>query len=131
MAATAFLPFLSFMDIILFVATEAGRLEILLIEGTFVASCAFRLCMFTPQREFGITVVVECDAFPILCRMAVTTFGAKASLMAFLVIVDLMAAVTARFQFFLIEESLMASRTFGQSVFASQREVSALIVIEK
>lgn len=119
------------MDIVLLVTTEAGGLEILVIEGTFVTSCAFRLHVFTPQREFCITVVVEGDAFPIPCRVAAVTSGAKVSPMAFIVIVGLMTGVTARFQFFFIEQSLVAGRTFGQAVFAAQRKVSALIVIEK
>ena len=70
------------MDIILFVTTEASGFEILVIEGTFVTSSAFRLHVFTPQREFCITVVVEDDAFPIASRVAAVTFGAKAPLMA-------------------------------------------------
>ena len=130
-AAPAFLSFLAFMDIILFVTTEARGFEILVIEGTFVTSCTFRLHVFTPQREFCITVVVEDDAFPIPFRVAVTTFGAKAPLVAFLIIVHLMTRVTVRLKFFLIEPSLMAGCAFGKSVFATQRKVSAPIVVKK
>lgn len=119
------------MHIILCVTTEARRLEILVIEGTFVASGAFRLHVFATQREFCIPVVVEDDALPILCRVTAITFGAKAPLMAFLVVIDFMTCVTVRFQFFFIEPSLMASRAFGKAVFSAQRKISALIVVKK
>jgi hypothetical protein len=107
------------MNIILFVTTEAGGLEVLLIERALVTSCAFRLHVFAPQREFCITIVVEDDAFPIPFRVAVATFGAKAPLMAFLVIVGLMTGVTFCLQFFFIEHSLMASGTFGEAMFSA------------
>ena len=86
-AALTLLSFLPLMNIVLFVATEARGLEILVIERAFVTSCAFRPCVFATQREFCITVVVEDDVFPISCRVAVATFGAKAPLMTVLVIV--------------------------------------------
>lgn len=131
MTAPTFFSFLTFMGIILFVTTEAGGLEVLLIESTFVTSCAFRLRVFAPQREFCITIMVEDDAFPIASRVAIFTLGAKAPLMAFFVIVSLMTGVTVRLQFFVIEHPLMASGTFGEAMFSAQREVSAFVMVKK
>ena len=119
------------MDIILLMTTEAGRLEVLLIENAFVTSSALRLYVFATQRKSCITIVIEDNAFPIPRRVTVIAFGAETPLMAFLVIVTPMARVTGGFQFFFIEEPLMTGHAFGEAVFAAQGEVSALIVVKK
>ena len=67
-------PELAFVSVVLFVARDAGRCELIAIEIAFVAAIAADARMFAPQRELGLPRMIEPDRFPFLGLVAGVAF---------------------------------------------------------
>ena len=85
-APLAFLPELAFVRVILLVAGDARRLELLSVEIARVTLVALGFGMLAMERELRL-VVIEVDVGPLLRRVAALAFRAKACL------VDILHAV--------------------------------------
>ncbi len=90
----AFLAFLAFVHVILFVASEAVLGKIFLVKDTFVARSAFDRSMFSAQRKFCAPIVIEGRNLPVFRCMTGLTFGAESPLVAPFLIVRFVACVT-------------------------------------
>ena len=74
-AGIAFGALLALMRIVLFVAGEAGRRQLLAIKVPLVARVTLGLRMLAQEGELRLPVMVEMDDVPFLRTMAVIAFG--------------------------------------------------------
>ena len=87
----AFFPELTLMRIVVLVAGDAGRTELVLIEIAFVAGVAFDLLVLSFEGKFGLRMI-KANRCPLFRRVAGLTFAAVAAAMRILRLV----AVDAR-----------------------------------
>ena len=81
---------------------DARLLEFFHVQDSGVAALAFRLDVFAAQRVFCAAVMVKGRDGPVLFGVTGFAFVAKASLMAFLVVVGLVAGHAGGSDLFLI-----------------------------
>ena len=86
-----FPAFLSFVRVILFMAGDAGSLQLLLEQESRVATVALGLDVLAAQDEFGVAVVIKFHGLPAFFHVAGLAPLAKATLVTFTVIVGFMA----------------------------------------
>ena len=93
---------MAMLVIVCLVAGDTGGFEFLLIQETGMTGIALGRDVFAAQRVFGVSVVVKNGNAPVFFRVAGLAFLAEPSLVAFLVVVCLVAGDTGGFEFLLI-----------------------------
>ena len=87
MAGFAFLAFLPFMLVVLFMAGNAGHLQLVSIKVTFVATDALHFPVLEQQFVFGALVMIELDFLPAFLDMTGFTFRPEAAFMLVVLLV--------------------------------------------
>jgi len=113
--------------VVLLVACRTGRPEFCAVEVAGVASRALGEPVFSPQRVFGVAVMVEADGFPAAIDMAGLALLAEATLVAALVVVLAMTS-DASGRFALEFWILVAIATSDFPVLAGKREARFAMV---
>ena len=126
----AFLAFLPLMFVVLLVAGDAGRWQLVLEQRTGVTGFALGFGMFAAQGVFSIPVVVERSCLPAFLDVTGFAFVAESSLMAFLVVVGAMAGDARLLEFFHVQDAGMAGFTLGRDVFATQNVFRVAVMIK-
>lgn len=85
---------LPLVNIVFAVAGVTLRRQFLFIEVTGVACATLDIGVFTEQRIMRLPRVIERDAVPSLGHMTGVALTAEASLVAFFIVVALMACIT-------------------------------------
>ena len=126
MAISTLLTQISFVFVVLFVATDAflGRF---LVHGALVTLFAFGLGMFTQQRKDRLVMVKLGGLFPVLFGMA---FGTIFAQRLFMLIVLLVTSVAVLAKFFLVEWTLMTGQTSGCDVLATQHILGVSVMVK-
>lgn len=120
-----------FLVVVLFVTGKAIHLELVLIDVALVTFDTFDVVMLSAQRKFCFPVVIKWNFFPAAFDMAGFALGAEFSLVPFsLVIVLLVAGDTLLLELVLVQVALMASGALRFLVFAQQRILGTLVVVE-
>jgi hypothetical protein len=83
--------------------------------------------VFAEQRVFGLLVMIEWNLFPAAFDVARLTLEAEFPLV---LVVFFMARIAIGLQFFLVQITLVATDAFCVSVFAEQRVLGLLVMIE-
>ena len=118
------------MLVVLLVAAQAVGLELVLVQIAGVAALALDLGVFAAQRILRVAVVIEGRGLPAALVMAVLAFRAELTLMALLVVILLVAAVTVGLEFLLIQAAGVTTTAFRLGMLAAQRVFRIAVVIE-
>src|SRR3990172_2602629 len=116
--------------IVLLVARDTCRFQLVLVQVALVATLALCRLVLAQQQILSLLVVIERDLLPVLLDVAAFALRAKITLVR-LVIVLLVARDTCRLQLVLEQVALVATRALGFLVLAEQGILGLLVVIKE
>lgn len=120
-------PLLSSMHVVFFMAGEAARVRLLLVDRAAVASFAAHAPVTVPEWELRVAVVVEGDGSPALRRVALLALLSPSAPM---VVVDPVAGVAVGPEFLLKQDTRVAGRTLGLAMTTGQRKLRVAVMVE-
>ena len=130
MAGLALPAFLALVLVVLFVAGDAGSLQLFLEKESGMAAVAPGLGVLAAQDELGVAIVIEFHVFPAFFQVTGLAFRAEATTVAFLFVVGFVTGDTGGFEPVLEQEARMATVALGPGMLAAQGEFGVAIVIE-
>ena len=129
-AGFAFLAFLTLVFVVLLMASDADCWQLVLEQWAGVTGFALGGGMFATQGIFGIPVVIESSGLPAFLDVTGFAFVAKATLVAFLVVVGAMTGDARLLEFFHVQDAGMAGFTLGRDVFAAQNVFRVAVMVK-
>ena len=95
-----------------------------------MAGLALSRDVLATQNVFRVAIVVEGGGLPVLLHVTGLALVAEAPLVAFLVVVGLVAGDARRLEFFQVQESGVASLAFGLDVLAAQNVFRVAVMVK-
>ena len=116
--------------VIFLMAGDARLLEFFHVQDAGMAGFTLGRDVFATQHVFRVAVMVKGRDGPVLFSVTGLALFTEASLVAFLVVVDLVAHYAGGSELLLIQETGVASGTSRQAMFSAQGVFCVLVVVE-